>query len=496
MSVDEWRTLDASIRRYFVRQARCLPLWPVDAAEVGVGALSVAPAAGGGGADGFLVDLARHVTGLNHDVNHAGHLVLPDILRAVTTSKKPADQAVGRAGEAGVGRDVHQVLLRCLRAFPQTEDRAAGAVAMKHYVAAEAAYRARRTTLRDRGRRARRGSSRRRRGSGAPSLPIQRNVNEFWEFIVNDHDTDPWLRPHGIGRMSVPTSRTCDFLENKSFRLFQSKVRVDAALATAAHLLLSSELLPSCDRIQARTLRTGARVLLTTLDANSQMPHTDYLPEKESLSHPATTIFRCRNFFILATGADPAALRVWVNSHSLRLSDQAEVDLMAEAHSGLLLHLPPFSIAIFRGDGVHAGAGWDDEVERCAAHEEAAEKASGAALVSDAAVALGAPAAVARGGTHESSVSSDRTSGHAFVYPRSVRLYAYLHPDGTRALPDGVELMATARGVNPYRMRPTVESLPPTPSSSDWEASSAPAASTRGKGKAPLSGPPRGRRFS
>jgi len=528
MSTAEWRSVDTSMRRYFVRQARCEPVWqrPEAASRAGAGAHA---AAEGDGDAADLVELARHVTGLNHDLQHAGHVVLPDILRAVHTTGDTPDVPAGPDGEAGVGRDLHALLLRCLRAFPAAEDRAGGAHAQQQFAEAKAARRAHRAARRGRGRGGRLagGGRRRQHKLVAPALPLRTNVNEFWEFIVNDVATDAWLRPHGIGRMTVPVKKTCDYLENKSFALFKSKIRVDAVLASAAHLLLSSDLLPPCDRIQARTLRTGARVLLTTVDAGPQMPHTDYLPDKETLSHPPTTMFRCRKFFFLATGADPAALRVWVNSHTMRLGDQAAVDLLAEAHPGLLIRLPPYSIGIFRGDGVHAGAAWADEGERCAAYERAARAPSRAEAAGGSAAAprdsaragsesLRTPPAAGGGaartraahpstpggpstgplpGTDESG-SSTMSTGHTYVYPRSVRLHAYLHPDGTPALPDGVELMTTARRINPYRMRPASESLPSSPSGSDAETLDAPSSPpTVGKGKARAAGgTPRGRR--
>jgi len=229
-------------------------------------------------------------------------------------------------------------------------------------------------------------------------------------LIVNDMATDARLRTHGIGRMTEPVKKTCGYLENKSFALFKSKVRVDAVLAAAAHLLLSSELLPRCDRIQARTLRKGARVLLTTVDAGPQIPHTDYLLENETLSHPPTTMCRSRKVLFLATGAYHAALRVWVSSHTMRLGDQAAVDLLAKAHPGLLIWLPPYSIGIFRGDGVHAGAAWADEGDRCAAYERDAPAPSGAEAAGGSA---GAPRDSARAGSESLRTPPAASAGAA-----------------------------------------------------------------------------------
>jgi len=476
-----------------------------------------------------LVEMARHVTGLNHALQHAGHVFLPDILRAVHTTGDTPDSPAGPDGEAGAGRDLHALLLRCLRAFAAAEDRAGGAEAKQRVAEAKAARRAHRAARHGRGRGGRLagGGRRRQHKLVAPALPLRTNVSAFWEFIVNDVATDACLRTHGIGHMTVPVKKTCGYLESKSFALFKSKVRVDAVLAAAAHYILSSDLLPPCDRIQARTLRKGARVLLTTVDAGPQMPRTVYLPDNETLSHPPTTLLRCRKVLFLATGADPAALRVWVNSHTMRVGDQAAVDLLAKAHPGLLIWLPPYSIGIFRGDGAHAKAAWADEGERCAAYERDAPATSGAEAAGGSA---GAPRDSARAGSEslrtppaasagaartrdahpstsggpstvslpvtDESGSSTMSTGHTCAYPRSVRLHSYLHPDGTPALPDGVELMTTARRTNPYRRLPASESLPSSPSVSHaetFDAASSPP--TVGKGKARAAGgTPRGRR--
>ena len=128
LSAAECSSVDTSMRRYFVRHARCEPVWqhPEAASRAGAGAHA---AAEGDGDAADVVEMARHVLGLIHDLQHAGHVVLPDILRAVHTTGDTPDAPAGPDGEAGAGRALHALLLGCLRAFPAAEDRAGGAEA-------------------------------------------------------------------------------------------------------------------------------------------------------------------------------------------------------------------------------------------------------------------------------------------------------------------------------------------------------------------------------
>jgi len=76
------------------------------------------------------------------------------------------------------------------------------------------------------------------------------------------------------------------------------------------------------------------------------------------------------NYFLLATGADGAILRVWPDSARV-LRHLQQGDATRRIVRPELVYLPPFSFVLLRGDVVHAGAGAADNVTRLAAGPQA-----------------------------------------------------------------------------------------------------------------------------
>jgi len=69
------------------------------------------------------------------------------------------------------------------------------------------------------------------------------------------------------------------------------------------------------------------------------------------------------NFFVLATGGDGSWLRVWPGSVQAMRHVQAARQERRAIHPELIF-IPPYSVAILRGDVVHAGASAVDIMER------------------------------------------------------------------------------------------------------------------------------------
>jgi len=76
------------------------------------------------------------------------------------------------------------------------------------------------------------------------------------------------------------------------------------------------------------------------------------------------------NYFLLATGADGAMLRVWPDSARV-LRHLQQGDVTRRIVRPELVYLPPFSFVLLRGDVVHTGAGATDNVTRLAAGPQA-----------------------------------------------------------------------------------------------------------------------------
>lgn len=179
--------------------------------------------------------------------------------------------------------------------------------------------------------------------------------NSVWQHIFNIGSAkDPRYARKGVGRYSVCVRHLVDIAAERHREIFRKRLRVETALG----ILIDDIVQDTNSEFPLRFPVTGSRLLFHTRHAPPQLPHYDfgYVQYKEG-SSPWRPDNNDLSYFAMLSGAEGFHLRVWRDGHRLMYGPYELVGEIAETLQSELLHIPPYSILIVRGDLPHAGAG-------------------------------------------------------------------------------------------------------------------------------------------
>lgn len=130
-------------------------------------------------------------------------------------------------------------------------------------------------------------------------------------------------------------------------------------------------------RLDHKCANTGGRILIThppslrgsslresnelPLGALPQRPHIDFRkPYRQEEPRMGALAGRLCNtpVFVICTGETGSALRVYASSHRWSTSNKTVHSVGVDTCSVEVMHIPPYSFLIMRGDCYYAGAGW------------------------------------------------------------------------------------------------------------------------------------------
>lgn len=184
------------------------------------------------------------------------------------------------------------------------------------------------------------------------------SLDDPWINIINTNDarTDGMLIKRRVGRMTVSRKAITDDIEPRGLdgdeTLYKKKLLVEVALG----YVLERVKRQNSSRVQFPA--TGLRLLMTVApragDCPRQTPHVDF-----ELDDEASRDWTPRpdpSYFMMMTGAHGMTLHVWPFSHVLGNGPARRVEKLSAEVPNKLVHIPPYSIFVGRGDLVHAGA--------------------------------------------------------------------------------------------------------------------------------------------
>ena len=107
----------------------------------------------------------------------------------------------------------------------------------------------------------------------------------------------------------------------------------------------------------------GSIFLRTCQNTKAQIAHCDFPPVEPQGLLPYHEPPPLHDLFLMYSGRQPFAIRVWGNSHTtmnVDTSNKKAFKVVAQAMSSKLEIVPPYSILVGRGDVIHAGASGEE----------------------------------------------------------------------------------------------------------------------------------------
>ena len=187
-----------------------------------------------------------------------------------------------------------------------------------------------------------------------PSLDVikNRSSRKLWDIIINVGTKEDTERSQkGEGRFtSTHAAMTGEMEKKNTVWACKARALLDVRIATAMSALRVHDN-HKINQPRLFTPKTGGRWLYTSKGCQRQQVHSDF----PTLSAQQLLARKCPGYFTISTGEHPVPL--WVSPESHR---RIAVEDSSDPFPVNLIHIPPFSIFIGRGDVLHAGASYED----------------------------------------------------------------------------------------------------------------------------------------
>lgn len=151
-----------------------------------------------------------------------------------------------------------------------------------------------------------------------------------------------------VGRFTVERKELCDLLEENNPSLYRKKVMFEVISG-----VLMDKLLGKCAK-EYGFPATGLRLLLTSPTCPEHMSHTD-ARRKDMGSDMYWRAVEEVDYFVMASGAEPFTLRIWLHSHTLLRGPAEIVQKVRGTLPGIIVTIPAHSFFVGRADLLHAG---------------------------------------------------------------------------------------------------------------------------------------------
>ena len=186
-----------------------------------------------------------------------------------------------------------------------------------------------------------------------PSDSVLKNASKrkLWDTIINVGAVEDERRSKkGEGRFtSTHAAMTGEMEKKNTVWACKARALLDVRIATAISALRVHDNKKSEPGLF--TPKTGGRWLITSKGCQRQQVHSDFptLTAQEHLDRKSP------GYFTITTGEHAVPLWIAPESHRMLAVEESSNPFPVN-----LIHIPPFSIFIGRGDVLHAGAGYND----------------------------------------------------------------------------------------------------------------------------------------